>query len=120
MSLTQKKAEDRTKWIRQNTIEYDFHLILNEGPDFHGLAEISFYLDSAEFESLPLDFSCKKVHALQVNQIPIESDLSEERLLLIKNQKHNGKNLLHRGKNRVTVLYSGDYDTSGEGCVTYT
>lgn len=60
------------------------------------------------------------MHALQVNQIKIEPDLSQDRFLLITNKEYNGHHLLRRGKNRITVLYSGDYDTSGEGCVTYT
>jgi aminopeptidase N len=120
MSLTQVRAETRSKWIRQNSIEYDFHIILNQGTEFHGLAEISFYLETPNIQSLPLDFSCKNVHLLQVNQQVVEADVSEDRFLLIHNKIYHGKNLLHRGKNRVTIIYSGDYDTSGEGCVTYT
>lgn len=31
-----------------------------------------------------------------------------------------GPELLGKGRNEVTVLYTADYQNSGEGCVTYT
>jgi hypothetical protein len=50
---------------------------------------------------------------MQVNSISVEAEICEERFILIKNQKILGKNLLHKGKNRIAVLYSGEYDKSG-------
>lgn len=55
-----------------------------------------------------------------VNKHSVEPDTSDDRFLHIHNKKIMGKNLLHKGKNRVSVLYSSEYDTTGEGCVTHT
>lgn len=56
MSLDQNTANQRVACIRQNSISYNYNIILQ--PDkYFGLAEIVFYLDNLSFPILSIDFT---------------------------------------------------------------
>jgi hypothetical protein len=56
MSLDQKTAIKRASLIRQDSISYNFHIIL-ETALYHGLAELTFYLETLPQADLLLDYS---------------------------------------------------------------
>lgn len=55
MALTQERAEQRFKSIKQNSISYHYHIFLQQGNHYQGLAEITFSLNEIP-ENLQIDF----------------------------------------------------------------
>jgi hypothetical protein len=66
MTLTQVKAEQRFKHIKQGSIFYDFHVSLEIGSHYSGLSEITFDLTEIPTE-LHLDFKGANIKKLIVN-----------------------------------------------------
>jgi aminopeptidase N len=56
MSLDQQTAVKRAKLIRQDSLSYNYHIIL-ETDLYHGLAELTFYLEALPQTDLLLDYS---------------------------------------------------------------
>lgn len=56
MSLDQNTANQRAAIIRQNSISYNYNIIL-QSDKYYGLAEIVFYIDNLNFTILPIDFT---------------------------------------------------------------
>lgn len=67
MALTQTRAEARSHCIIKGTINYDFHLSLESGHHYNGLAEITFELSAIPTE-LALDFKSKDIKKTIINE----------------------------------------------------
>ena len=66
MPLTQERAEFRSAYIKKGTIFYDFHVSVEAGTNYSGVAQIQFELSSVPNE-LPLDFSIQEINKIIVN-----------------------------------------------------
>jgi aminopeptidase N len=113
MSLTQDRAEHRSKVIKINSIRYNFFLHLREGQGYSGLAILEFQLSHVP-QHLHIDFNGKNIKGLVVNNQSIE-DLEQKEKGFITLE---GKTLKSE-QNEVLVHYENDYDNDGSGCVSY-
>ena len=111
MALTQERAEQRTKCIKENSISYHFHVSLSKGQQYSGYAEITFSLEHIPSE-LVLDFKGKEVTGVNQNgeQAQIQHKDGFIYLELTK---------LKVGFNGIGVHYTCKYDNDGSGCVSF-
>lgn len=68
-TLARKSAENRSNFIKKNTIDYTYYLSLHFGNDYDGLSNISFETHHATLneEYLKIDFQAKKIDGLMIN-----------------------------------------------------
>ena len=120
--LTQKEAEIRKSLITDNlgnySVTYDLILVVrkladkikNEKHDFEGHLELTFtyYPKNDIKEGLFLNFM-GEIHSLELNSKKLEN-YSFERYRL-----NLDLSLLKEGENKITILYSGNYNHNGVG-----
>ena len=113
-NLLQSQAEARRKSM-QPGIVYNTFLNLNKGKSYNGLGNIQFTLTG--LDDVFLDYSGKSVEKLIVNGTDLTSRIEE----LWKEQKINlPQESLKIGENTLTIQYSNEYYTDGNGVHTYT
>jgi aminopeptidase N len=111
MSLDQTTAQFRASVVRQGSISYNFNIILK--PDgYHGLAELTFYLEHTNFDHLPLDFTSPDIHETTLNLKTLTLNTTANYLLLPKTH-------LQKGRNKLSVRYTNKFDIDRRGCMTF-
>ena len=111
MPLTQERAEFRSAHIKKKSLSYDFHVSVEAGTHFSGVAELNFELTKVPNE-LPVDFQIQQIKKIIVNGQTIELK-SEEGYILIQGDQ------LKQGKNTIAVWYRNKYNNDGSGCVSF-
>lgn len=112
MSLDQDTAVFRSSVIRKQSISYNYSIIL-QASQYYGLAEISFYIDSLDFSTLPLDFRGHNIQEVIVNSVVILPNIIGSQMIL-------PKICLQKGRNKVSVMYTNLYNNDKSGCISYT
>ena len=103
MSLDKLTAEERASHFRKGSIVYNF--ILTFTPEqYHGLAELTFYLEDTNFAELKLDFT-GTVTSVNINTIDLINVQASSNFLTFP------KKYLQKGRNRISIFYSNKYDT---------
>lgn len=111
MSLDEDTVDLRARVVRANSISYNFNVILKH-EEYLGLAEIGFYIQSLDFEQIPIDFSGADVDTLIVNSLEVPAIRSDNFLII-------SKALLQKGRNRISILYRCTYDNDKSGCINF-
>jgi hypothetical protein len=111
MSLDQDTAVFRSSVIRKQSISYNYSIIL-QASQYYGLAEISFYIDSLDFSTLPLDFRGHNIQEVIVNSVILPNIIGSQMIL--------PKIYLQKGRNKVSVMYTNLYNNDKLGCISYT
>ena len=111
MSLDKLTAEERASHFRKGSIVYNF--ILTFTPEqYHGLAELTFYLEDTNFAELKLDFT-GTVTSVNINTIDLINVQASSNFLTFP------KKYLQKGRNRISIFYSNKYDTDKLGCISF-
>lgn len=111
MSLDLETANKRVQIVRQNSITYNFNIIV-EAEKYYGLAEIIFYIENLDFEILELDFTGKLVEEVVINSVRVTPKTTDNFMLL---KKVN----LQKGRNKLSIMYTNVYDKDRLGCITF-
>jgi hypothetical protein len=111
MSLSQQTAEFRSTAVQKNSITYNYHISLQE-QSYQGLAELTFSLLHLNFQEISLDFKGKVTQNIIVNSTKIKADQRGSQLFF-------RKEVLQKGRNRISITYDNEYDTDLFGCISY-
>lgn len=111
MSLDQDTAQRRASIVDRNSITYNYNIILQ--PDqYHGLAEVIFYIDSLNFLSLELDFQGHIIQEVVVNSVKMLPNITDSQMIF-------PKAYLQKGRNKISIMYINLYNNDQSGCMSY-
>ena len=96
------------------TIKYNFHILLQPGDKYRGVAQIAMNLQQRG--DTFLDFQGQDIRNLVVNGKTIENMEN----IFTKGRINLNQNLLVSGVNHICVHYENKYDKDGSGCVSFT